>query len=56
MYMIVDDAKNKLGEGLYVNGEDIYWLDIAECTLFVKLGKSKHGVERFNLPEHASAI
>lgn len=53
-YTIVEHPENILGEGLHICSTGIYWLDIIEKKLFVKL--NEYNFQEFNLPEQASSI
>lgn len=53
-YTIVEHPGNILGEGLHVCSTGIYWLDIIEKKLFVKL--NEYNFQEFDLPEQASSI
>jgi len=53
-YSVAVPIQNKLGEGLYLTPNAIYWLDILNSTLFIQTNDKK--VFNYILPEQASDI
>jgi sugar lactone lactonase YvrE len=53
-HSVLQYCTNTLGEGLHICASGIYWLDIIETTLFLKIKDGR--LLEFNLPEQASVI
>ena len=51
---LFDSPSNILGEGLFVDKNGVYWLDITCAKLFIKLNGKE--TRQYNLPEQASTI
>ncbi|CAM3994436.1 SMP-30/gluconolactonase/LRE family protein [Shewanella aquimarina] len=53
MIRVIESIRSELGEGLYISGDKIYWLDILSKKLFIK---AQNSISQYELPEQASAV